>query len=161
MKTTILTLALVACGGGGTTCDDCSYWSTYDDGGGDGPPPPPGTDGDVDCDAVPNIDPDGLDCQELATALYETIEAAYECVDKEDCRALPIPCEDWDAAPGCYAIVNTCVTQNDIEKFHPDAAGATGCDEVVPGFPDTDCECGSPPKVDCVSGVCSEVFDQP
>jgi len=162
MRWSIVALALTACGGGdGPTY---SYYSTVDnpynnDGGG---PPPPGGTGNIDCDAIPDLDPsDADDCDELATALVSIIDAAKECFEKSDCRALSVPCENWDAAPGCYAIVNTCLSEQDIDRWHPDEVGMEGCDTVVPGFPDTDCQCGPPPLFDCVEGVCAEVFTNP
>jgi hypothetical protein len=162
MRISMLALGLLACtgdDGGG----DYSYFSTVDNtADDDGGPPPPGGTGEIDCDQIPNLEPDDSDdCDELATGLASIIEAATECFEKSDCRALSIPCENWDAAPGCFAIVNTCLSEQDIDKWHPDEVGVNGCDTVVPGFPDTDCQCGAPPNIDCISGVCQEVFTNP
>ena len=163
MRHAWLALGLVACGGddGG---GDYSYFSTVDNpynDDDDGGPTPPGND-EIDCDQVPNLEPDdSMDCDELATGLASIIDAASECFQKSDCRALSIPCENWDAAPGCFAIVNTCLGEADIDQWHPDDVGVDGCDTVVPGFPDTDCQCGAAPTIDCVNGVCQEVFNNP
>jgi hypothetical protein len=150
---------LIACGGTDTGGDN----GTNGDNGGDDDDAPPingGTDpDDLGCDEIPEFETGGMDCKELWVALDATVNAALKCNDADDCRALKIDCEDWDQA-NCYQIANTCIGERDLDQFHPEANGQS-CDVAVPGFPDTDCECGGPPPVDCVGGFCDEKFTPP
>jgi hypothetical protein len=157
---TLMAAFLFACGGSDTGGNDAT---SGDNGGDDDDGAPPingGTDpDDLGCDQIPEFNTGNMDCDELWGALIDTVDAALKCHDASDCQAIKIACEDWDQA-NCYQIANTCITERDLDAFTP-AQNGEHCDVSVPGFPDTDCECGGPPEVDCVGGYCDEKFTPP
>ena len=155
----LMTAFLLACSGSDTGGDTNNNGGDDDDG---NVPPINGgddDDGGLGCDQIPEFNTDGMDCEELGAAMVATIDAALQCNDANDCRAIKIQCEDWDDA-FCYAIVNTCIGERDLDQFHPSQNGQN-CDVMVPNFPDNDCQCHGAPAVDCVNGFCDEKFTPP
>lgn len=149
----VIAALAAACGGnGGTGPGDSSTDTT-----------PGGTNGGLDCNALPQFDLDGMDCEELAAAYYDQkgSEAAKHCETADDCHAFSSPCRYNDQISGCFHVTNKCFTTQMVSEY---SALSQSVDCVVTtGIRVNACECdgASAPEVQCLNNKCSEVFTNP
>jgi hypothetical protein len=131
-----LLLPLVGCGGDGSS----------DDAGTDAPDGTlPVTDTAL-CDGIPQFNLPGMGCDQIVSALFQTMDAARDCVTVDDCQAVSGQCTSFVDST-CWFPVNTCVDDGTVSQF---AAEWSGCPTTNQG-----CSCGAPPELDCVSGKCT------
>ncbi|MEQ1565976.1 MAG: hypothetical protein ABMA64_10095 [Myxococcota bacterium] len=110
----------------------------------------------IDCNALPQYDIAGKDCDELGIAFADEVDAATACTKNEDCRTIHPACEHWDSV-FCYYAVNTCFTQ---EKLNAYGAESEGC-AVVDGVRVNACECPAAPVSECINNKCQMVIEPP
>src|SRR4051812_4913841 len=106
------------------TLAGCSGKSGSDTGGGDDDD---ATTGDIviDCSAIPQFTLDGMNCEQLASALEPVTSGSLDCNVDADCQPIPPGCQDWPEAR-CYYAANTCVKSTLINDFNSHSQDA-GC----------------------------------